>query len=138
MSSKTTIIDTTDNSVTSLAAGAIKSDGTGNKIGTSDIILGDGAMITSTDHGAIKDALGFSTDTAKGAFSVSMQAIDQISGLAKSQTAAGVQNSQVLADLAESIKTDGASRAQTTMQIVAVVALVVVVGGGALWAWGGK
>lgn len=125
----------TDQSVRNVADQAMLAEGTGNKVGTSDVILGDGASINTTDFGAIKEALGFARDNGAQAFTFGAAALDQVGALAKSQATAMAENLRVTSSLAENIKTDGAAQTQKIMLIVAGVTAVLAVFGIGAFVW---
>lgn len=78
-------VSTDDHSAQQLAENAQLNDVSGhyNRIGTSDITLGDNASFTNTttDHGSIAGALGFSTSIGEKALAALDNANARVSGL---------------------------------------------------------
>lgn len=113
--------------------------GKGNKFGTSDVTVGKGGTLTvnstSTDHGAIASAFDFANDSYKESIGFGAKSLDLVGSLAAASQASANSNTRQIGELAENFRSDGESRTQKTVVVLAGVAGVIVVVGIIAWAW---
>lgn len=81
--------------------------------------------VTSTDHGAIdaafdfgNNALGFADNTSARMQETSLEAMTQVRNLADKQAAGSLQTINKIGELAESFRSDGASRDQANTRLL--------------------
>lgn len=135
MGSKSYSTTSTDSSANTAAGGGTLLQDSGNvSIGAS---RGAQVSISSaeTDYGAIASAFGFAGDASRGAFDTAAAALGQVGDLAKAQTAASAATTQQIGDLAQAFQSNGESRTQNTVVLVAGLLTVVGVIGVVAWAW---
>lgn len=128
-----------DNSAHYLESGSMMAavSGSGNKVGTSDFMLGDGASYstTTTDLGAIAKAFDFGTSAQRGAFDFGNNALASVGDLAKAQGEASQRTTEQIGKLAEAFQSNGESRTQNTVLMIAGIGATVLVVGIIAYAW---
>lgn len=83
--------------------------------------------ITATDHGAVAGSFDLVRDTYTESMSFGDRALSMVSSLAQAGQQAAAQSQQQIGQLAESFQSDGESRTQKTILVIAGLTTLVVV-----------